>query len=812
MIFFRTLKVNFRQLFSQKLNSTVHIAGLSLGMSVCLLIGLFIRFELSFDNYHPNADRIYRINQVWTNNGTQFPNHSTGFPLANELRHTTTGLEHIVFAQQMRSAIIDVSNGKRFQENRIMITDPAFLDVFKVELIDGKGHETLRTPYQALLTESIAKKFFGTENAIGKTFRYKSKFDITVGGVIKDLPANTHLPATIILSYVANNDYIDGDPNAWQFISGTATYVVIPKGYDLSRLEAQLKRIADEYCNSDPDIPKFIRTDFALMPLSEIHFDLSTGGSHWVPAVHTTWIWFFGTIGFAVLTLACINFVNLSTAQSLTRAKEVGVRKTIGAGRINLVFQFLGESWLLAAISGIIAIGIAQVCLPYMNVLLEKNIPFELFNSPALLMAIFFCVAIVGLFAGLYPAWIVTKFNPATSLRSTFNRQGERGSSWLRRSLVVVQFVISAGLLISLLVISDQVNYMRSKDLGFNKNNVIITSLGSNGESAVYNAELEKIPQVESWSYATTPPSSKSNFGTSISTTDANNPEQHAVNVFFGDDKFCSLYGLKLLAGRFPIASDTNLVSMTIPQSEWVMKGVVNEKLLDVLNLGTAEEAVGKHFWFGITGNMEIVGVVADFNTTSLHQAIAPVVIGQFNQTYSMTGIRIHPGSNIPETIAAIEKAWKVSYPNGVFNYKFLDEQIDAYYKSEERVFQLFRVFSGIAMFISCLGLWGLITFSAQRRMKEIGIRKVLGATASSIVRLLSLDFVYTVVVALAIAGPLSYYGISKWLDAFAYKVPIGWQAFAIAGGISLMLALVTVGIQSLRATFTNPASVLKSE
>jgi ABC-type antimicrobial peptide transport system permease subunit len=328
----------------------------------------------------------------------------------------------------------------------------------------------------------------------------------------------------------------------------------------------------------------------------------------------------------------------------------------------------------------------------------------------------------------------------------------------------------------------------------------------------VYDHELEKIPQIESWSYCSTPPSSLSNFGTSISTTDASNPEQHQVVVFFADDKFGSLYGFKLLAGRFSMASDTSSLSPSLPPGTGLLKAVVNQRLLDVLKLGSPEEALGKRFWFGMTGSTEIVGVVADFNTTSAHLAISPVVIGPMSKAYGSTGIRIHPGSNIPATIAAIENAWKVAYPNGIFNYTFLDEQIDAYYKSEERVFQLFRIFSGIAMLISCLGLWGLITFTAQRKIKEIGIRKVLGATASSIVRLLSLDFFYTVVIALVIAGPLAYYSIAQWLDAFAFRIPIRWQPFAIAGGISLTLALITVGIQSVRATFTNPASVLKSE
>jgi putative ABC transport system permease protein len=813
MPFLRTLKINFRQLRSQKLNTAVHIAGLSLGMTVCLLIGLFIRFELSFDKYHPNAERTYRINEAWKNNGEVNRNYSTPLPMLEALRKNVAGLEHVTIAFPAWNNVIDVAPGKRFDEPHVLITDTEFLKVFKVDAVKGDPAEILAKPYHALLTESIAKKYYGDEDPIGKVFRIRSQFDITVGGVIKDMPSNTHIPATMIISYIPDEKFLGPSPDHWMYTTGSQTYVTLPEGFDKSILLTQLQKLADDHINSDKYLPKFLRAGYDIVPLTEIHFDTAANGSFWVPAVSRTWIWFFGIVGMAVLLLACINFVNLSTAQALTRAKEVGIRKTVGAGRLNLVLQFLSEAWLLALVSGLIAIGSAQLLLPMMNTLLEKSIPFDITSSPDLIIALAFSILVIGLLAGLYPAWIITRFNPATSLRSNFTSQGEHGSSWLRRSLVVVQFCVSAGLLIALMIISSQVSYMHNKDLGFDKENIVMVNTGKQGVNPVFDHGLEKIPQVENWSFSTAAPTYNQHWGTVMSLTGNDDPSRQNVTLLLSDEKFCQLFGFKLLAGRYLMASDTNSISRSLPAAERRARCIVNEQALKILKVSKPEEAIGKKFWAAMgTQNYEVVGVVSDFNTTSLHSAIKPVIITPEPLRYGTVGIKITPGSDVKETMASIEAAWKVAYPDAVFTYKFLNEEIADYYKSESRIFSLFRIFSAVAMLISCLGLWGLITFTAQRRTKEIGIRKVLGATASSIMVLLSREFLFMVLISLALATPLVYYGINQWLDEFAFRVPVGWQSFAIAGSISIALALITVGIQSLRATFTNPASVLKSE
>ncbi len=813
-MFFNNLRLALRHLSRQRLNTLLHIVGLTLGMSVCLLIGLFLRYELSFDTYHKLAERTYRINSVWTDSGNKSFHYSTPMPLADALRNEVPGLEAVVQAHPLWDETIEINPQKILKQERLLVVDPSFPDVFNVEVIRGNAKEALQKPYQALLTETTAKKFYGDEDPIGKTFTYKT-FHITVAGLIKDFPSNTHLPTAMLLSHVPDGKFLGHELNAWTNVSGTTTYVVLPNGYELKDLEDQLNAMADKHINSDPNIPKFLKSEFDIQPLRDVHFNAQySGGSHWVDAVNTSWLWFFAIIGFAVLALACINFVNLSTAQALTRAKEVGVRKSVGAGRLHLIGQFLREAWILTFISGILSVAIAQMSLPFMNTLLEKGITFNLLGSPGFMTTLLAGVFLIGLMAGLYPAWIIARFNPMKTLKAGSTLAGDQGSYWLRRTLVVLQFTISASLLIAVTLISQQVNYLRSKSLGFDKDNIINVSISGANKAHVLAGELASIPQINDVAFATATPSSEhdGHWGTSMSTTNGNDPNRKNTTLILADDHYCKMYGLKLLAGRFLEASDTTYVSKSVSEDKQVCMAVVNEKLVRELGFKSNEDAIEKPFWFGMNnGKVQIVGVVADFNTGSLHDEIKPTTIISF-PIYSQAGIKIEAGSNIPETIGAIEKAWKKVYPEGVFEFKFLDAQIDAFYKGEERLYQLFKIFAGLAMLISCLGLWGLSTLSAQQRTKEIGIRKVLGASVDRIVVMLSKDFVIMVLVALAIASPLAYYLINNWLQSFAFHIDIAWQVFAIAGIVSLVIALLTVSFQAIKAALANPVESLRAE
>lgn len=810
------LKIVFRHLSRQKLNTSLHIIGLTFGLSVCLIIALFIRYELSFDAYHEKADRTYRVISKWTQNGKPNYHFSTPFPLANVIRTEVTGLEHVSFAHPVYTKIVEVNPQKRFIDERILAVEPEFLEIFKVETLKGDLYKTLRTPYQAALTESTAKKLFGNEDPIGKVFSFTvtDKFEFTVGALIKDFPSNTHLPASMLVSYSYSEKFLQPNLDGWTYVSGTETLIVVPENSDMKLILAQIKTIGDKHINAKENLPDF-KSELEIQPLSEVHFNNSfAGGGGWVQAVSASWLWFFGIIGIAVLVLACINFINLSTAQALTRAKEVGVRKSVGAGRFNLITQFLSEAWILTFISGIFAIALAQLAMPNINTLLDKKISFDLIQSPMLLLFILAAAIFIGLTAGIYPAWVISKFNPSLTLKAGSTSSGDHGSAWLRKSLVIAQFSISIGLLMVVLLISQQVNFLRSKNLGFSKDNVINVEIQPRiNKHTLFKNELEKVKQIKDVSFATSTPSSQGHWGTIMNRTGRQDPSRKEVTLIFGDDRFCKMYDFQLLAGRFLEASDTNYVAKSVSEKDQIMKAVVNEKLIHELEFKSNEAAIGERIWIGWnSGNVEIVGVVSDFNTGPLQEVIKPALITPNARDYEQAGIKIEANSNVPETIAAIEAAWKTAYPEGIFSYKFLDEQIDSFYKAEERLFNLFKIFSGLAMFISCLGLWGLATFAAQSRTKEIGIRKVLGASVNKIVVLLSKDFLLLVLIAMVVATPLAWYGINQWLQGYAFRINISWWIFGFAGIVAVLIAVITVSFQAIKAAMSNPVESLRSE
>ena len=811
---FNGFKLAFRRFGRQKLNTGFHIIGLTLGISVCLLIGLFLKYELSFDSWHKKAARIYRVNSLWTDAGQKNYHFSTPTPLAEAMRKEVTGVETVSMAHPVDGAIIEINPQKRFSQDHILVTEPQFLDVFDVTVLKGNARHALATPFQALLTEETAKKFFGNEDPVGKTFKYKNQYNITVAGLIRDFPPNTSTPATMLLSYIPDDNFFNGGHASWTFVSGTVTYVVMPPNGNIKNLEAQLKKIADAKINSEPGMLKGSRSDFLMQPLSDIHFNASyAGGAGWVPAVNTSWLWFFAGIGLAVLVLACINFVNLSTAQALSRAKEVGVRKSIGANRFQLVFDFLKEAWLLALAAGVLSIFVAKISLPYINTLLEKNILFNFWQSPGIIIALALGILITGMLAGLYPAWITSKFNPVVVLKTGSNVTGDKRSAWLRRGLIVLQFTISAGLLIAVAVIAQQVRYMHNKSLGFNKDNIVMVDLENREKFSRFANELKQIPEVKEFSFASSAPSSEGHWGTVMATTNSSDPNRTGVTLIVADENYFKLYGLQLLEGRLLQPSDTSYNSNSIPENDRIKKVVVNEETVKALKYGTNKDALGKRFWFGFgSGKGEIVGVVKNFNTGPLQEAIKPALIVQNIQGYGQAGIKIAANTETPKVLWSIEAAWKKAYPDGVFNFKFLDEQIDSFYKSEARLFTLFKIFALMAMVICCLGLWGLASFAAERRVKEIGIRKVLGASVSGLVTLLSKDFLKMVALALVIATPLAWYFMNKWLEGFAYRVDISAWVFVFTAVVAILITILTVGFRAIGAATANPVSSLRNE
>ena len=655
------LRFSFRYLNKQKINTSLHVVGLTLAMSVCLLIGLFLRHELSFDKHYKNADKIYRVNSVWKESIKQFDLYATPIPLSDAIRNEMTGVEKVAMTRSQFKSVVEINPQKLFKQEHILIAEPDFLDIFNIDVVRG-DKTALNTPYQALLNETTAAKYFGNEDPIGKTFKYRNKFVITVAGIFKDMPSNTHLPVSILLSYVSNDEFLDNGDTwyfgdlAWTKLAAS-TYIVLAENADANNLQSQLKTIANKNINSAPNLDKSIRGDFEIQSLTDIHFDTKRfGGGPWVAAVNTSWLWFFGGIGIVVLLLACINFLNLSTAQALTRLKEVGIRKTIGARRSQLLSQFLCESFIITLISGALAITISLASLSALNTMLGKQITFDPLQSQELLIALVLFILLTALLAGLYPAWFIAKFNPVTALKSGTSGTGTGGTAMLRKGLVIVQFTISAGLLIAVLLIAQQAAYLRNTDLGFEKYNIISVEIASREKMQSFSNELMQIQGIKDVSFSRTSPISDDHWWNTISETETS--DRKSVCAIYGDDHFYSVYGLRLLSGNIPQpveeSSDTSVVKMQIA------KVIVNEKLLKELDLGSPHEAVGKHFWWG--GDTEISGVVADFNTEPLKYAIAPTLIYQDKEIYSRANIKIEPNADIQKTLASIETVWKQQF------------------------------------------------------------------------------------------------------------------------------------------------------
>lgn len=805
------LQFIFRRLRKQQLHTTLHVLGLTIGLTVCLLIGVFIFHELGYDHYHEKAAHTYRINQVWEAEGEIELDYSTPYPLPIAIKDELPELEHVGIAYPQSERVIEIDGEKRFKQSHILMADTGLLDIFDFKIIRGNAREALATPNKAVLSLSTARKLFGTDDPIGKTFLYRSKHNIEVGAVMQDLPSNTHLPASMLISYFPQSKFILGNLENWGLTFGASTYVVLKPGVETLSIEKSIRSMFDIHVNDDEDEPEIAYAQ--LQPIQDIHLQPEVdGGSQWVDAINPIWLWFFSGISLLVLILACINFINLSTAQALTRAREVGVRKAIGANRGQLVAQFLAEAFILILSSSVIAYVISYWSVPLINELLEKNIDAKLLFTPFILFSFLAFILLTGFLTGIYPAWLISRFQPAQAIKST-TAHSDRQSNFLRRALVVIQFSISGALLVALLIMSQQMRYFHNKNLGFDKENIITVQMPDVDKNDVFKREITQLPQVKDMSFALAAPASNSSWTTDMHMTDLDAPDRKDVRIIWADERFDDIYGLELLAGRFTVNKDTNFVSKSLAPEDRRPKVVVNEKLVNAMEYGSPEEALGKRFLIGVNGwKVEVVGVISDFNISSLHEAIEPLVISPFENYQWEASIKLLPGEDLPNTLASIKEAWEGTFPKSVYDFKFLDETIERYYEGEGRLYGLFKIFALLAILISCLGLWGLATFAALQRTKEIGIRKVLGASVSNLIVLLSKDFIKLIIIALIVAIPLAWYGMDKWLQNFAYSVDMKWWFFGLSALIVLSIALFTISFQSIRTALLNPIRSLRNE
>ncbi|MFT3823671.1 MAG: ABC transporter permease [Chitinophagaceae bacterium] len=793
------IKTAYRNLKKNKGFTLINVLGLSVGLATCFLIVLYVTDELSYDKYNVNADRLYRITVNAKLNDNEASYAGSEKPLKEELA---------AFPQiEKMTRIIPKSNlfitSKKFsvkkgntniEEKNIAFTESSLFDVFTLPMIEGSPATSLNEPHSAVITESMAKKYFDTEHAVGKVLTINDTSLYKVTGVIRDIPSQSHFNYDFLLSYNSIPEY---SLNGWGY-SGVHQYVVLKPGSNIHQLENDIRSIAvKNYPASMTQGGNYL--NYTLTPVTDLHlrsrsqYELSQGGN-------IQYVYIFSVIAAFILLIACVNFMNLSTARSSGRAKEVGVRKVLGSQRKSLIAQFLTESMLVTVIAAIIAVVIAALALPLFNELAAKHLSLNTGSLKWLLPALAGTVLIVGLLAGSYPAFFLSAFRPISVLKGRAST-GFKGS-FLRNFLVVFQFSISIFLIVSTIVIYKQLNYIHNKSLGFDRSQVLVVKnvnvLGR--QAPVFREELKALTGVTNVTMSSYTPTGEERNITGMFPQLPIDIKQDVLSEFWPvDENYLGTMGIQLVAGRnFSGQMPTDSTGL-----------IVNEAFVkrfgfkDPLNKPIYRNSIGIQ-------TFHIVGVMKDFHFSSLKDEIKPVAL-ILDEDRGAISMRVKT-AQLASLINIVENKWKAFSPHQAFSYSFMDQDFDATYRSEQRMGKLFITFSTLAIFIACLGLLGLAAYAAEQRTKEIGIRKVLGANVPDIAGMLSKDFVKLVLIAIVIGSPLAWYSMNQWLQNFAYRTPMQWWMIALAAIITLIIAIATISFQSIKAAFANPVKALKTE
>jgi len=794
------LITTLRKLNRQKNYTLINVLGLALGITCCLFIFLIIQYELRFDRFHQKYDRIYRVVTDEKINDIVSPTMGTPIPMAPALRNDFPNLEKVAAVFGMYSGLftitLEANTTNRFQENdRVAFVEPEFFEIFDFSWTTGDP-KTLAAPNVVALTEATAKKFFDAADPVGRTIRMDNQTDLKVIGVVKDLPIHTDFPFTVFISW--KSVPLTGMPmDSWNNLSSNVnTYVLFAPNDSPPALQKKLADFKNKYHPEAQDANKRVHK---LQPLNEVHYD-GRYGNYGQRVTSKTTLWALGLIGIFLLITACINFINIATAQAISRAKEVGVRKVLGAFRSQLIMQYLGEAFIITLLGAALAVMLAELLLPNLNDLLRLRISFHPFGDLSVFLFLLLLVVAVSLLAGLYPAFVLSQFMPALALKNKVRASAGGGLS-LRRGLVIFQFVISQLLIIGTIIVTRQMDYFRNKEMGFDQNAVVTVPLPAN-EAALLQTlrnQLLQNSQIKNVTFGWASAASGNVWDTNLRHTLRGQEETFASDLKFADAEYIPTYNLKLLAGRNYAASDT------------MTELVVNETFARKLGFAPPD-LIGKTFKLGRRPYyLPIVGVVQDFHTRPLQEEIRPCLLAARRTAYQEASIKID-ALNINEALAQIEKAWSMTFPEFVYNYEFLDRRIADFYQQEQLMAQLFRAFSTIAIFIGCIGLFGLISFMAAQRTKEIGVRKVLGATVGNILSLFLKEFAALIAIAFIVAAPIAYFTMNNWLTNFAYRINIGAGVFLLTLAITLLIAAVTVGYRAARAALANPVEALRYE
>lgn len=781
---------NIRRHFSFTI---LNVLGLTLGIATCIVIFLVVRNELSYDRYHSKANRTYRV----TLNAIDF-NPSVSMAITPALRNDFPELKHVSQVWYLKGDIVKVGQ-QRYTADGYCYADGEFTKIFDYDWIAGDRNSALSAPNSIVLTESVARKYFGRQDAMGQVVEFNNQHNLKVTGIIRDLPPNTHLPFTFLVSFETIRKDLEPEKMHFYQIGGGFTYFVTPEDYEIKKLQSQMYAFITRHWGED----LAREAKLPLQPLREIHYDTRYLHNSDMPTVSKETYWALGAVGLLIILIATINFINLSTAQAIKRAKEVGVRKVLGAHRLQLVRQFLSETSLLVLTALGLGIVSAGVFLSNASTLLQLKLDSTALLDTQVILFIAILTTALILMAGLYPAFVQSAFNPVTAFKD-MKSPTARGFS-LRKSLVVVQFIISQVLIIGTLVVASQMDYFTNRDLGFKKDAIVSFFIPDGAKKDVLHQQLLAIPGITATSLSTGEPSFNSNFAP-FSAPDRGIDKDDVTELKLIDENYTDMFGLKMLAGK-KITAVNDSITRPSPGQGGI---VVNETLIHKLGIQDPQQAIGVRFK-GAGEQLTITGVVQDFQSESKHKPRRALIMAYNKQRFYRASARLE-SKGLRATLQNIEKTWNSLFPNQLFDYQFLDDRIASFYQQEQKLYTAFRLFVGIAIVIGCLGLYGLIAFATVQRTKEVGIRKVLGAPLRSIVYMFTKEFISLILIAFVIAAPVAYYGMSKWLQNFAYHIDIRAGIFVIAIMASFIIAALTVASQTIRAALANPVKALRSE
>ena len=788
-------KIAIRNITRSLSYTVINVSGLSLGITCAILIFSIITYHLSFDNFHNNTDRVYRfVTEQHRDQVSYVSSVPPAFGLA--FRNDYTFGEKVARICTLTEQLITIEengNAKKFKED-LSFAESEFFQIFNFPIVAGQSKNVLTEPNTAIISERMAKKYFGNQSPLNKTFRFDNNVDFKIVGVLQDIPHNTDFRSEIYFSYSTIGKYSEwyAQEDAWGGITTEIqSFARLQPGVTTTEVETVLPAYVKKYRAESKNVHHY-----KLQPMSDVHFNPQYQG-----VMSKTNLGVLGLIGIFLVITAALNFINLATAQAVNRSREIGVRKALGSARIQLFWQFTIETSVIVILSSVLAFCIAYAVLPFVNTLFHTRVSLNPLADPSLIMFMTGLAICVTLLSGSYPGLILSGFNPVAALKGKLSAQ-VKGNFNLRRGLITAQFTIAQVLLIGLIVIMYQLDYFKQTDMGFNQEAIIMLPLGSKDtKTKTLKDQFLQIPNVVNVTQCFAPPASNNyNWGTSITYDNRTETEAFSVSFKGADEDFISTFDINLVAGRNLLPSDT------------VREFLVNEMVVRKLNLSSPEEILGRTISMqGGTWKGPVVGVVRDFHDQSFKSAISPAIFTTSLGSYNEYAVKINM-AEASTTLAALEKTWSNMYPDKLYEYEFLDQQTAQFYEAEQSMLQLIQAFSFIALFIGCMGLYGLVSFMAIQKTKEIGIRKVLGGSIAHILWIFGKEFSRLIVIAFMLAAPLGWWIMSRWLENYEYAFDMTWWVFAMEILIISFICFLTIGFRSAKAAMTNPVNSLRTE